>query len=98
MEYVNEILSTAKRLKNDLQAEMDEVLTQVVARLLDSGSKITEARLTARAEPDYVYHLKSYNLLDAYCDYLDRFSSILDKYHYVVKSRIDSLRNIERKY
>lgn len=96
METINERLATAKKFRLDKELESDRIMNQVL-RGLDT-KKVTEAKAEAKSHPDYIAAYKTYNTLYAYVDYLERLITNLDKYHYVIKSRIDYNRNIERKY
>jgi hypothetical protein len=97
MEYISDVLSRAKKLKMDEELEKDAVLNRVLA-MGTPDKKVTEAKAEAKSHPDYLEAHKRYNTLVAYVDYLDRLLVNLDKYHYVMKAKMESSRNIERKY
>lgn len=97
METLNEIHSTAKKMKMDEELEVDRVFNEVIKKL-SKEVKATEAKAAAKTHEEYVASQKRYNTISAYVDYLDRLITNLDKYHYAIKGKIDSLRNVERKY
>lgn len=97
METISEVLSTAKKLRQDKELEVDTSLNQAL-RNAGGGGKVTENKAVAKSHPEYIAAVKLYNTIYAYADYLERLLVNLDRYHYAIKSRIDASRNIERKY
>lgn len=97
METINELLGTVKKASMDQKLEVDSVFNHTMRNLPDKV-KVSEAKAEAKSNPDYINAERNSNLLAAYVDYLSRLLDNLDKYHYVLKSRIDHSKNIERKY
>jgi len=97
METINEILGTVKKSYMDQKLEVDSVFNRAL-RNLPEKTKVSEAKAEAKSNHEYIEAEKSSNLLSAYVDYLNRLLENLDKYHYVLKSRLDHAKNIERKY
>lgn len=100
LEYISETLSTAKKLYLDQNLETERVYSDVVKRLIsmEDGYKVTEARAHAKTHDEYIQSAKKLNTLDAYVDYLNRLIENLNRYHYTVKSRIDGMKQVEKKY
>ena len=96
MEYISGVLSKAKKFKMDEELDKDSIMNRVLAQ--SPAKKVTEAKADAKSDPQYVEAHKRYNTLSAYVDYLERLLVNLDKYHYVMKAKMESMRNIERKY
>lgn len=96
MEYISDVLSRAKKFKMDEELERDSVMNRLLA--MSEAKKVTEAKASAKSHPEYIEAHQKYNTLVAYVDYLDRLLVNLDKYHYVIKAKMESSRNIERKY
>ena len=96
MEYISGVLSKAKKFKMDEELDKDSIMNRVLAQ--SPAKKVTEAKADAKSDPLYVEAHKRYNTLSAYVDYLERLLVNLDKYHYVMKAKMESMRNIERKY
>ena len=96
MEYIRGVLSKAKKFKMDEELDKDSIMNRVLAQ--SPAKKVTEAKADAKSDPLYVEAHKRYNTLSAYVDYLERLLVNLDKYHYVMKAKMESMRNIERKY
>lgn len=96
METVSELVSTAKRMRMDREAETDRLYNEALRRI--DIKKATEAKAEAKSAPEYLASLRLFNTLYAYVDYLERLVTNLDKYHYAIKSKVDSNKNIERKY
>lgn len=94
MEYVNERLAYAKKLRMDEELLRDKIIDDAIA----TSNKVTEARSIAKSSASYLTHAKRAILLSAYCDFLIRLLENLDKVHYVVKATVDSARAAERKY
>ncbi|MCA1800731.1 MAG: hypothetical protein LC650_05510 [Actinobacteria bacterium] len=97
METINELLGTVKKANMDQKLEVESVFNRAM-RNLPEKVKVSEAKAEAKSNPEYISAEKNSNLLSAYVDYLSRLLDNLDKYHYVLKSRIDHAKNIERKY
>jgi hypothetical protein len=97
MEYISDVLSRAKKLKMDEELDKDAAMNRALA-MTQPDRKVTEAKAEAKSNPEYLDAHKRYNTLVAYVDYLDRLLVNLDKYHYVMKAKMESSRNIERKY
>lgn len=96
MERLNEILATSKKIYMDLSLESDKVFSEAVRR--SGQTKATDAKAAAKMSDDYISYQKKVNLLSAYVDYLERLVKNLDKIHYAVKGRLDSLRGMEMKH
>lgn len=96
MERLNEILSTAKKISMDLSLESDKVFNEAVRR--SGESRATEAKAAAKTSEEYLSYQKKVNLISSYVDYLERLLKNLDKIHYAVKGRLDSLRGVELKH
>lgn len=96
MEYISDVLSKAKKFKMDEELEKDSAMNRVLA--MSNAKKVTEAKADAKSHPEYIEAHKKYNTLVAYVDYLERLLVNLDKYHYVMKAKMESMRSIERKY
>lgn len=97
METINETLGTVKKAYMDQKLEVDSVFNRAI-RNLPQKTKVSEAKAEAKSNPEYIQAERDSNLLSAYVDYLNRLLDNLDKYHYVLKGRIDASKNIERKY
>jgi hypothetical protein len=97
METINETLGTAKKAYMDQKLEVENVFNRAIRNIPDK-TKVSEAKAEAKSNPEYLEAEKSSNLLSAYVEYLNRLLDNLDKYHYVLKGRLDSHKNIERKY
>jgi len=100
METVNELTSTSKKLKLDKELERDKCYDDRLHTLIltDPTIKMTEAKAIASSHKEYINLSKELNLLTAYVEYLSRLLDNLDRYHYVIKSRVETLKSIERKY
>lgn len=96
METISEVTATAKKLRMDKELETDRLYNDALRQI--DAKKATEAKAEAKSNPQYISSLKGYNTLYAYVDYLERLMTNLDRYHYAIKGKIDSNRNIERKY
>jgi len=96
MERLNEVVSTTKKIYMDLSLESDKIFNEAVRK---SGStKATDAKAAAKTSEEYLSYQKKVNLISAYVDYLERLIKNLDKIHYAVKGRLDSLRGLELKH
>lgn len=96
MERINEVLATAKKIQMDLELDADKVYNEEVRTA--KSARATEAKATAKSSEEYIRFQKKVNLLTSYVDYLERLSKNLDKIHYAVKGRLDSLKGVEMKY
>ncbi len=97
MEHISEILSRAKKIKLDKELESDLALSESMSKV-SSASKVAGMKAEAKLNPEYVNAKREYNKIAVYVDYLERLLVNLDRFHYVIKSRIDHSKNIERKY
>lgn len=97
METINELMATVKKTYMDQKLEVDVVFNKAM-RNLPTNIKVSEAKAEAKTNHEYVEAEKNTNLLSSYVDYLSRLLDNLDKYHYVLKGRLDHAKNIERKY
>jgi predicted transcriptional regulator len=96
MENISSVLSLTKKLMLDEELEVNSVQAAAMSR--STSTKVTEARASAKADPAYLAAHTRYNTLVAYVEYLERLLVNLDRYHYVIKSKLESLRVVERKY
>lgn len=96
MEKVSDALSRAEKLKLDEELERDVVMNRVLSTI--QTKRVSEAKAAAKSHADYISANKRYNALVAYVDYLKRLLVNLEKYHYVIKSRVEAQQAIERKY
>lgn len=98
IETINEKLYTAVKYKLDAEIERDKYIANGVKILLDSGSKTNDAKSQVKGTVEYVEAHKKLNTLEAYCEYLKSLVENIQRYHYVIKSRIDSMKSIQSKY
>jgi nitrous oxide reductase len=101
MERLNEVLATAKKISMDLSLESDKVFNEAIreANLSSEGSrKVSDVKAIAKTSEIYIAYQKKLNLISSYVDYLERLVKNLDKIHYAVKGRLDSLRGVELKH
>jgi hypothetical protein len=96
MERLNEVLATSKKIYLDLELEADKVFNEQIR--LSQGTKATDAKALAKTSPEYIKYQKKVNLLNAYVDYLERLLKNIDKLHYALKGRLDSVRGVELKH
>jgi len=97
METINEVLASTKKSYMDQKLEVDNVFNKALKNL-PQKTKVSEAKAEAKTNHEYLQAEKNSNMLSSYVDYLNRLLDNLDKYHYVLKSRLDHAKNIERKY
>lgn len=96
MERVSDALSRAEKMKLDEELERDVVMNRVISTL--TAKRVSEAKAAAKSHAEYIEAHQRYNSLVAYVDYLKRLISNLEKYHYVIKSRVELMSSVERKY
>ena len=96
-EYVNETLARAEKRKKDSELEKSKIRNQIVANLVANKVKPTEAKSIADSDERLVDATLRYNVIDTYCDYLKRFVDTLEKFHYVVKMRVQNIVDNQKK-
>jgi hypothetical protein len=96
MERLNEVLATSKKIYLDLELEADKVFNEQIRA--SQATKATDAKALAKTSDDYIRYQKKVNLLNAYVDYLERLIKNIDKFHYAIKGRLDSIRGVELKH
>lgn len=96
MERLNEVLATSKKIYLDLELEADKVFNEQIRA--SQASKATDAKALAKTSDEYIRYQKKVNLLNAYVDYLERLIKNIDKLHYALKGRLDSVRGVELKH
>ena len=96
MDTIGNTLSTAKKMMLDEELHRDGQMNLILAR--STAARASEAKAEAKSDPEYLEAHQRYNTIYAYVDYLERVLTNIDKYHYVIKSKIESLRVLERRY
>jgi hypothetical protein len=96
MERLNEVLATSKKIYLDLELEADKVFNEQIRA--SQATKATDAKALAKTSDEYIRYQKKVNLLNAYVDYLERLIKNIDKLHYAIKGRLDSVRGVELKH
>jgi hypothetical protein len=96
MDTVGHTLSTSRKLMMDEELERDSVMNRVLSN--STAARASEAKAEAKSDPAYLDAHQRYNTICAYVDYLDRLLTNIDKYHYVIKAKMESLRSVERKH
>lgn len=97
MESLNNTYSLAKKYMLDEELEMSVVLNRILSRPTQ-GRKVAEAKAEGKADPEYISANKRFNLIASYVDYLERILVNLDKFHYVIKAKLEYMRSLEYKY
>lgn len=91
--YVSERMAETDKRRRDSETEMDAILNKLIST---STQKVTEAKATAKGSEAYIKASYRYNTLEVYHDYLERVLTNLDKFHYIVKMRIQLQQGIKQ--
>lgn len=91
--YVSETMASTDKRRRDAETEMEAILNKLVAT---STQKVTEAKASAKGSDKYVSASYKYNTLEVYHDYLERVLDNLEKFHYIIKMRAQSVQAIKQ--
>jgi hypothetical protein len=98
LEYLNQVVAATKYFKTTTETKVESTLSSALLRLATQQIKGNEAKSIAKGDIDYITQRNLLSLLESYEDYLKGLCETINRYHYMVKSKLDYMKATQNKY